>query len=437
MMWAASASFWAAWYSPSAWMILPRRSRSASAWAAMARFIPGGNSTSFTSTAVTFIPQGAVCSSMISRMDRLSFSRWARSSSRSDFPRTLRRVVWAIWKVAARKSATSIMEASGWMTRKKMMASTLRVTLSLVITSWAGTLMTTTRVSILRMTSTKGMMMRMPGGRVPTSLPRRKTTPASYCQTTLTVAGRRMMKKRTITPTTSRLPMLTSYLFFTYDRELQALQALDKDLLPLLDGPLQADGLPQLAVGQDSALGVERGLGHRRHAHHALPPRLLRSAVGADHGGDGEEEEGPQPQGHPPHQPAVDGKGGAAEEEKGAHQHGSYPPCGQKAVGGNKGLRHQHGEGQEHEQYPCPGGPQYPKGVEGEEEGNPSHHPREDGPRVGEFHRYPQKGQGQENVGHIGLADGVEETLHKGHGHVVNLHSLGLRGGLSEAAQAQ
>src|SRR5271165_4473897 len=46
-------------------MILARRSRSVSAWRAIARFMPSGKTTSFTSTEVTLIPHGPVCRSMI------------------------------------------------------------------------------------------------------------------------------------------------------------------------------------------------------------------------------------------------------------------------------------------------------------------------------------------------------------------------------------
>ena len=46
-------------------MIFARRSRSASAWRAIARCIPVGISTSLTSTTETLIPQGEVDSSMI------------------------------------------------------------------------------------------------------------------------------------------------------------------------------------------------------------------------------------------------------------------------------------------------------------------------------------------------------------------------------------
>ena len=50
-----------AWNSPSALITFARRSRSASAWRAIARCMPGGISTSLTSTIETLIPHGAVC----------------------------------------------------------------------------------------------------------------------------------------------------------------------------------------------------------------------------------------------------------------------------------------------------------------------------------------------------------------------------------------
>src|SRR3984957_17924131 len=64
MMSAASPSFTAAWYSPSAATILARRSRSASASFAIARCMFSGSVMSLISTAVTWVPQGSVCRSM-------------------------------------------------------------------------------------------------------------------------------------------------------------------------------------------------------------------------------------------------------------------------------------------------------------------------------------------------------------------------------------
>ena len=60
MMSAASPSFTAAWYSPSAATILARRSRSASASLAIARCMLSGSVMSLISTAVTCVPHGSV-----------------------------------------------------------------------------------------------------------------------------------------------------------------------------------------------------------------------------------------------------------------------------------------------------------------------------------------------------------------------------------------
>ena len=74
-------------------MIFARRSRSASAWRAIARFISGGRSTSFTSTAETSIPQSSVRRSMMFLRIALIFSRLISSSSSSVSPSTERSVV--------------------------------------------------------------------------------------------------------------------------------------------------------------------------------------------------------------------------------------------------------------------------------------------------------------------------------------------------------
>src|SRR6185369_16212425 len=97
---AASASLAEASSSPEAWMILARFSRSASAWRAIARCISCVRSTFLTSTIDTLMPHGSVCVSMISWSLTLSCSRSESSSSRSAWPSTERRVVWASWLVA-------------------------------------------------------------------------------------------------------------------------------------------------------------------------------------------------------------------------------------------------------------------------------------------------------------------------------------------------
>ncbi len=100
---AASASFADAWNSPSAAITFARRSRSASAWRAIARCIPLGISTSLTSTTLTLMPHGAVCSSMIFCRIWLILSRSESSSSSVCWPSTLRSVVCEICDDARRE----------------------------------------------------------------------------------------------------------------------------------------------------------------------------------------------------------------------------------------------------------------------------------------------------------------------------------------------
>src|SRR5260221_554480 len=86
-------------------MILARRSRSASAWRAIARTIVSFRSTSLISTLETLIPQVSVCASRVFWMSRLSCSRSASSASSSCLPSTARNVVCASRFVAVKKDA--------------------------------------------------------------------------------------------------------------------------------------------------------------------------------------------------------------------------------------------------------------------------------------------------------------------------------------------
>lgn len=115
---AASASFAAAWNSPSALITFARRLRSASACRASACCIRSGISTSLISTIVTFTPHGSVCSSMICWRFSLSRSRSDSSVSSSALPSTERNVVCATCEVAATTSSTSTTERTGSITRK-------------------------------------------------------------------------------------------------------------------------------------------------------------------------------------------------------------------------------------------------------------------------------------------------------------------------------
>src|SRR5439155_31944 len=112
MMWAAWASFSDAWSSPSALMILARRSRSASACRAIARFISGGRSTSLTSTADTSTPHSSVRLSMLVFSIVLIFSLFMSRPSIFVSPRAERRVVCAGVLAAYKEFATRVAPAA-------------------------------------------------------------------------------------------------------------------------------------------------------------------------------------------------------------------------------------------------------------------------------------------------------------------------------------
>ena len=203
---AASRSAWAAWRSPSAWMTLARRSRSASAWRAMARIMLSFRSMCLISTLATLMPQLSVCASRICCTSRLSFSRSASISSSSCLPSTARRVVWANWLVATRKFSTWMMAFSGSTTRKNTMALTLTETLSREITSCEGTSMVTTRRSTLTICWMPGMTITRPGPLTFQNRPSRKMTPRSYSRRILIEEK----TKRTRTATKGRKPTCRS-----------------------------------------------------------------------------------------------------------------------------------------------------------------------------------------------------------------------------------
>ncbi len=100
--WAAPASFFDAWSSASALMTRARRSRSASAWRAMERFIVSGRETSLISTRSMVTPHSTAGLSIISSRPWLSFSRLERRSSSSLLPMMERREVCAICETAKR-----------------------------------------------------------------------------------------------------------------------------------------------------------------------------------------------------------------------------------------------------------------------------------------------------------------------------------------------
>ena len=144
-------------------IIFARRSRSASAWRAIARCMPAGISTSFTSTIETLIPQGAVASSMIACRIALILSRSESSSSSWCCPSTERSVVCAICEVATMKFSTWTIASFGATIRKYATALTRTGTLSFVITSCGGTLSVIVRRSTFTIRSTIGISRKRPG----------------------------------------------------------------------------------------------------------------------------------------------------------------------------------------------------------------------------------------------------------------------------------
>ena len=92
---AASETAAAADFSPSAEMMAARRSRSASACLAIARFMSAGSSMFWSLTFSMSMPHLSVWASTISRIWAEISSRLLRISSRSKLPVTSRRAVWA------------------------------------------------------------------------------------------------------------------------------------------------------------------------------------------------------------------------------------------------------------------------------------------------------------------------------------------------------
>ncbi len=187
-----------AWNSPSALITFARRSRSASAWRAIARCIPCGISTSFTSTIETLMPHGAVASSMIVCRIALILSRSDSSSSSRCWPSTERSVVCAICDVATMKFSMFTIAAFGSTIRKYATALTRAGTLSFVITSCGGMFSVIVRRSTRTIRSTTGISRNRPGPfGGSSSRPRRNTTPRSYSRATLTAETKNSSSRKT------------------------------------------------------------------------------------------------------------------------------------------------------------------------------------------------------------------------------------------------
>ena len=115
---AASVSLMEACSSPSAAMIFARRSRSASAWRAIARCICSGSPTSRISTRWTLTPHGSVWRSRDSASSMSIRSRSLRSWSSSWRPTMARSVVWATSWLAVNQFCTLMTDAAASTTWK-------------------------------------------------------------------------------------------------------------------------------------------------------------------------------------------------------------------------------------------------------------------------------------------------------------------------------
>src|SRR5256885_4851114 len=183
-----------------------------------------------------------------------------------------------------------------------MTAFTFTDTLSLVITSCAGTSMVTVRNPTLTARSIPGIRMMRPGPRSPTSSPSRNTTRRSYSRTTLielTTTSRNAnptnSKNGTSNVPMSRLPGRGAH------PQRESLDADHHDLGACLHGPLSFR-VPHLAVQSDAAarqepLHDERAPAeHRLGAGHAPAPPPAHREPDHDqeerhrHGGHGEHE---------------------------------------------------------------------------------------------------------------------------------------------------
>src|SRR3954465_3220056 len=260
-------------------MTLARRSRSASAWRAIARCMPDGISTSFTSTIETLMPHGAVASSMISCRIALIFSRSESNSSSWCWPSTERSVVCAICDVATMKFSTWTIAASGLTILKYATAFTRTGTLSLVITSCGGMFSVIVRRSTFTIRSTIGISRNRPGPFGSASnRPSRKMIPRSYSRATLIAETRKRITRKSRIATRINAAATGRILLgdrFHDERQLGA-DARDAHALArperLLTGRLRA---PELALHEDQV--VAAGLAEL--ADHRLGADLYRAAA--------------------------------------------------------------------------------------------------------------------------------------------------------------
>ena len=124
----------------------------------------------------------------------------------------------------------------------------------------------------------------------------------------------------------------------------------DNHLLSLLDLSFIQRSLPAFPVHEHGSRRVESAPGYRDHPDHRLSPRLLSPAVGADDGGDDEDEEGGECQGHTDDQAPVDIEHRVAHQDHRANDEGGDAPRREQAVGGGEHLGHEQPEAEQHQQ---------------------------------------------------------------------------------------
>jgi hypothetical protein len=100
--------------------------------------------------------------------------------------------------VAKRKFSTTTIALEASITLKYITALTFIETLSLVITSWEGTSIATTRRLTLTILSTIGIRKIKPGPLVAISRPNLNMTPLSYSRRILIALARRITTKKTM-----------------------------------------------------------------------------------------------------------------------------------------------------------------------------------------------------------------------------------------------
>ena len=213
---------------------------------------------------------------------------------------------------------------------------TLAGTLSLVMTSWAGTSKVMVRRSTRTTRSTMGMMRKSPGPLAGISRPSRKITPRWYSGKTL-MAADRMMKTTARRPATATIHDVSSRAVSSFasasDRVLRTRSESPSTLststaVPLRDTPFLRLGPPHLSLHPDLARRRELRAGHSLGTHQRLLPVAGPGLAGTGHPADDHHEEGQRREGgerhHRPVRPGGRGWGHRTAEARPAP--GPPPP---------------------------------------------------------------------------------------------------------------